>query len=199
MKRIGIFGGTFNPPHEGHVHFVRAIMARVALDRLLIVPTNIPPHKDTVPVSAEMRLEMAKLAFGEVCGVEISDIEIKASGTSYTVDTLEDLERIYPGDELVFFVGSDMFLSMEHWHRAGKIFKMCSVICAARDSEDAAKLESHAVSLRERFGARCEVLAMEPLEVSSTQVREMIGRGEDTSGLVPEAVKAYIDEKRLYV
>ena len=120
MEKIGLYGGTFGPPHLGHVYAAKTFLREVAPDRLLIMPAGIPPHKEKAAGDTpELRLAMCRAAFGDLPHTEISDYEIRKPGKSYTVETLEHLAA--PGREITMLCGTDMFLTLDHWHRAPDI------------------------------------------------------------------------------
>lgn len=198
--KIGIFGGTFSPPHMGHVRAAEAFIDGVGLDKLLVIPTFISPHKDGLRVEEpEVRLEMCRLAFVmDKC--EISDIEIKRGGKSYTVLTLRSLREIYPEDELFMLCGTDMFLTLGKWFRAEEIFRLCTVVCVRRESDDETerKIKEKDDIYREQFGARIRHISLIPTELSSSEVRETNQNEGDISEMVPPAVEEFIKHRRLY-
>lgn len=194
MSRLGIFGGTFNPPHIGHTRLAEHFVNELSLDRLLVIPTAEPPHKlSTDLVSGEDRLNMCMLAFPDAL---ISNIELVRGGKSYTFDTLTEIRAQYPDDELFFIVGSDMLLSFNRWYKHDEILDMVTLCAADRQEEDSV-LKKHGVP--DFFeGKRLHISSLEPFEVSSTQLRCLIKRNESTDGLLDPAVRAYIDERGLY-
>ncbi len=197
--RTGILGGTFNPVHNGHVKLAQAYISALHLDRLLIIPANIPPHKsDSGLAGASHRLAMCRLAFAGEPRCEVSDIELKREGKSHTVDTLEQLASIYPHDRLFLIMGSDMFCSFTSWHRWQRILQLATICAGARKASltDSAMKEQR--RKLEALGACCELVEFEPLPISSTQVRERICNGVAFDGLVVPTVAAYIREHGLY-
>ncbi len=199
--RIGIFGGTFNPPHNGHVTMARAAVEQLGLDKLLIVPAGVPPHKPLPSaVTAEQRRNMAALMAGAVgrCA-EVCDIELHRSGKSYTSDTLHALRRQYPDAELWLLMGSDMFLSLHTWHLPQTICDLAYIAAFSRVEENIqAVMERQKARLEEDNHARVMLLDNpELIELSSTDVRAALaaGRGSD---LVPTAVWGYIRREHLY-
>ena len=134
MARIGIFGGSFNPPHNGHIEAARQCVERLALDRLIFVPDAAPPHKTLAAGSptAQQRYEMVRLAARDVPHAEVSDLELQRSGKSYTVDTLRQFQAQYPTDELLLLMGTDMFLSFEGWREPDEIARMAQLVCMHR-------------------------------------------------------------------
>ena len=194
MERFGIYGGTFNPIHNGHLHLIRAACAQLSFDRLLVVPANIPPHKAATDLASKRdRLEMARLATAGMPGVWVSDIELRARGKSYTVLTLERVRALFPECRFTLLMGADMLESFDRWHRWQDILKLADIAAFARNEGEEALLERKAALI-----GRARVVRVEPLPLSSTLVREKVRRGEDISGLVPEPVAAYIYEKGLY-
>ncbi len=198
--KIGIFGGTFSPPHLGHIRVSEAFVDELGLDRLIIIPTFVPHNKDMSNVAPpEARLEMCRLAFTKkYC--EVSDIEIKRGGKSYTVHTLDELKSLYPDDELYILFGTDMFLILEKWVRTDDIFKMCTVACACRENDGEAerKIKEKSDIYREQFGAKIRLISLKPMEISSSAVRERVKLGGDISTLVTPEVRNYIRTAGLY-
>ena len=199
--RRAIFGGSFDPVHNGHINLVKQICGVVRLDEIIIMPTRISPFKqdaENVPVSGTDRLEMCRLAFEEIPFVTVSDYEISRSDVSYTVNTLRHLKEIYPDDELFFIMGSDMLLSFEKWYRYEEILSMCTIIAASRENgqTDLEILQDQAEKL-EKFG-RVLVVPTDVYEVSSTEIREKIKKNSDISCYVPKNVVKYISEHGLY-
>ena len=132
--KIGVFGGTFNPIHNGHIRLAELYHKELGLDKIIVIPTNIPPHKSAENVVSSVdRLNMLNLAFEQYPFVEISDIELNMSGKSYTVNTISALKEIYPNDDLYLIVGGDMFLCFESWREYKKILSMCTLCSAPRE------------------------------------------------------------------
>ena len=131
MAKIGIYGGTFNPIHHGHLHILRQFMEQLSLNRAILIPDRVPPHKpahDMAP--AEDRLAMCRLAVKDMEGVTVSDMEMKRQGKSYTADTLRELKIQFPEDELFLLMGEDMFLTVDHWYQPDVIFR-CATLAGA--------------------------------------------------------------------
>lgn len=196
MKRVGVFGGAFNPPHNGHVDMARRAVADLGLDRLYILPTNVSPHKANAEVLPWMRLEMAKIAFEKLPRTEVSDIELERGGKSYTVDTLRTVQKIHPEAELYLVIGSDMFLTIEKWREPRKIMKLAALAVFKRAGEDGERLEACRLGLIEKYGARIVLEQDPPPPVSSTGIREGFQTEADA---LPPAVAKYIKEKGLYL
>lgn len=197
--RIGIIGGTFNPPHTGHINAARAALGELSLSRLIFIPSAIPPHKQMAENSAtpEQRLDMARLAAEEL-PAEVSDMEILRGGTSYTVDTLRILKERNPEDELWFIMGTDMFLTIEKWREPEEIMRMANIAVAPRNKADRESLIRHAENLRRKYGAEARVMEKEALEISSTEIRNAI-KSENLSEYLPKSVYDYIKQNNLYV
>jgi nicotinate-nucleotide adenylyltransferase len=196
--KIGIFGGTFNPPHIAHVSAASAFLSTLSLDKLLIIPDFLPPHKEYVgTVSALDRLNMCRLAFSELNSVEISDMEIKRGGKSYTADTLTELSR--DGNELYFLAGTDMFLTMDSWYHPETIFRLAT-ICYIRREEEEEKgrliLEKKKY-YEEKYSAKIVFIDAPVIELSSTVTREAI-LNSSADKLLPPPVLDYINERGLY-
>ena len=199
---IGIYGGTFDPPHWGHITAARAAMEQLGLDKLVLIPDRVPPHKALPEGSAspEQRLEMAALAAAELGKrAEVSDRELRRSGPSYTSDTLAELRREYPEDTLWLLMGSDMFLSLQTWHAPERIMELARIAPFSREAEDeSAAFAAQKARLERAYGAQiCIVQNPEVRELSSTEVRAALaaGRGSD---LLPPAVYGYVLREHLY-
>ena len=203
-EKLGIYGGTFSPIHSGHVRAAYAFLDGIGLDRLLIVPTAIPPHKAQIDgADTADRFEMARLAFCDdepykSGRLEISDYEIKRDGKSYTVYTLEHYTS--PERELYMLVGTDMFLTLDRWYRAEDIFKLAEITLMRRetDIENAAAIAKKSREYREKYGARLHFIAEPPIVVSSTELRRRLTERSSTDGLIPKSVAKYITDNNLY-
>ncbi|MCI5841268.1 MAG: nicotinate (nicotinamide) nucleotide adenylyltransferase [Clostridium sp.] len=190
--KIGVFGGTFNPPHNGHVRLAKAAADELKLDKLLVIPSCIPPHKIAAKLAdGQERLEMCRLAFGCDPRFEVSPIELERGSRSYTVETLRELKALYPDSELYFIVGSDMLESFDKWYLWQEILSL-SVLCAASREEGYSPDLSRFGKLAERI----KIITLDPLEVSSTQIRN--SAGEVSPELLDPKVAAYIREHGLY-
>lgn len=200
--RIGIYGGTFNPIHRGHLTAAAAAAKQLCLDKLLLVPDAIPPHKPLPAGSADAadRLEMVQLCTGELpVPAEVTDLELRRQGASYSCDTLAALREQYPADELFFLMGSDMFLSFESWRRPEEICRLATLaVFSRRTADEAAAFARQKEKLEKAFSARVTVVMNpEVIEVSSTQLREELAQGRGRAYLT-EPVYGYILRKGLY-
>ncbi len=206
--RIGIFGGAFNPVHNGHLKLIEFQIRANQLDKVIIVPTALPPHKSADHlVDAEDRMNMLSLAVRDKNNfetdvtdkLEISDIEFKLKGKSYTYNTLKKLKKVYPSDDFFLLIGSDQFLAFKSWYRYKDILKMASVVAVAREEHEQEKLRNFLLENQDDFLHNCALLIFKPVVVSSSEIREKVKNREDISSLVPEKVKEYIIEKELYI
>ena len=202
--KLGIYGGTFNPPHLGHLAAAQFALDALNLDRLEFVPAAAPPHK-TLPeggTSAEQRLEMVELAADGLLlpkKVSVSGMELHRPGKSYTADTLEQLQAADPEAELWLLMGTDMFLTLQNWREPEVITRLAGICTFARTQSDSGELlETQARYLQETFGARTCVLQLPHIvDVSSTQLRELLAQGRGQEYLSP-AVYGYIIRQGLY-
>lgn len=193
VKKTGIFGGAFNPVHNGHVRLAEEAVKQLKLRRLLIIPTYVSPHKHTELLPYEDRAEMCRRAFGHIPGAEVSDIEVRLGGTSYSINTIRALKELYPDENFFLLIGGDMLFSFDKWYRYESILKEVKVCAAARDGDSLADMMEYANEL-----GRIKVLPTQVVEMSSTEVREKAAAGGDISAMVPAGVADYIHEKGLY-
>lgn len=198
MQRIGILGGTFNPIHQGHVRLAQQYIKELKLDKLLVIPTKYPPHKVVRDLAASQhRLEMCRLAFQDTREVEVSEIEIRRPGRSYTVDTIRQLRDQYPDASLFLIVGGDMFRCFNQWYCFDEILQRCTLCTAAREENEYDELNRHR-ALLQQYSEQIQVLSMPVLELSSTEIRKRLYDGQDCSHLLPQAVWQYIQKEQLY-
>ena len=197
--KIAIYGGSFNPPHCGHVEAAAAVMDHLKPDKMLIIPASIPPHKELCIDSPDPqeRLLLTRLAFSELEGAEVSDIEILREGKSYSAETLEQLMKLYPGAEFCFAMGTDMFLSFEQWYRYRFLLENMTLAVFCRCYGEDARILEHAEYLNKEYGAKCVFVPHEPQPMSSSDIRDMLRRRMGVSYL-PEKVYARIIENGDY-
>lgn len=193
VKKTGIFGGAFNPVHNGHVRLAEEAVKQLKLRRLLIIPTYVSPHKHTELAPYEDRAEMCRRAFGHIPGAEVSDIEVRLGGTSYTINTVRALKDLYPDEQFFLLIGGDMLFSFDQWFKYESLLKETKVCAVARDSDSLVDMMEYANEL-----GRIKVLPTQAVEMSSTAVRKTVAEGGDISGMVPQGSAEYIREKGLY-
>ncbi|MBE6703579.1 MAG: nicotinate (nicotinamide) nucleotide adenylyltransferase [Ruminococcaceae bacterium] len=199
MMRIGIYGGTFAPVHQGHVAAAKAFLRQMELDLLYVIPAGIPPHKQ-IDASDDPahRLAMCELAFADMKQVIVSDLEIKRTGKSFTVDTL----RALSGEDrrLFLLMGTDMMLTLDSWREPEEIFRLCYPVYIRRERDPI--LEGQIVAKNQlylqKYGKIARRLVADVIELSSTEIRERVRGGGRIAELVPAAVAEYIREKGLY-
>ena len=185
----GVFGGTFDPPHVGHVAAVHAALDSLGLGELVVTVARDPQLKDEPPCApAEVRLELARAAFGAIDRVVVSDVELRRDGPTYTIDTVEEMVAASPDVELVLVVGADAAASLPRWHRAGDLARLVTLGIVPRPGGEAVEPEG--------FSARW--VQMAPVDLSSTAVRAALRAGHDPHGLVPDAVVHMLLANRLY-
>ena len=188
MTKIGLFGGTFDPVHIGHLLMARAAMEQTDLDRVIFLPSCVPPHKKTPTLfTAEDRMRMVQRAIRRVEGFEVSDFEISKGGKSYSVDTVRHFRELFPDAKLFFIVGGDAVKQLDTWKDMDTIKTMCSFVSVNRPGypRGEAKLKYHAVT-------------MNGIEMSSTEIRKRILGGKSIRFLVPDTVLDYIKDRKLY-
>lgn len=196
--RIGIYGGSFDPVHNGHINAARNFMEELSLDKIIIVPAYCSPFKKGLAVTpSQHRLNMCNIAFGNTEGFEVSDVEILRSDEGYMSDTVAQIREQYPDAELFLLLGSDQLLIFQKWHAWSKITDEATVAAAARTWDDDAAMEAAAAVLRS-YGAEVIIVPIDVKELSSTDVREAVRRGDDISAMVPPGVAEYIWDNYLY-
>ena len=197
--RVGIYGGTFAPVHNGHVAAAKAFMEQMKLDYLFIIPAHLPPHKQIDESDDPVyRLRMCELAFKDIDGVVISDCEIARGGKSYTYDTLKGLQR--EDTRLFLLCGTDMVLTFDTWYRFEDIFKMCYPVYVRRENDALIgnRIVSKINEYYQKYGVMFRKIMTEPIELSSTDIRRAVKNGQDISGMVPAAVADFIKQNGLY-
>ena len=197
--RVGIYGGTFAPIHNGHIASAKAFMTQMKLDYLYVIPAYLPPHK-TIDFAddPEHRLRMCDLAFKDTDGIIVSDMEIRRGGTSFTYNTLSEL--VGEDKKLFLLCGTDMVLTFDKWYRFEDIFKMCCPVYVRRESDRIIdnKIINKITEYYTKYGVMFRKIVTDPIELSSTKIRQAIVNGESISSFVPPAVERYIKENGLY-
>ena len=197
--KIGVFGGSFNPPHMGHVQSVRAAVSQLHLDLLLVVPAAIPPHKKLPEKSpdAGTRYLMTSLAFEEESNVTVSDIELKQNAICYSIETVMKIKDSYPAAAFYLLLGTDMFLSLESWKNSEELMKVITPAVFYRSEELRDHVVSHSARLYRDYGVASEIVETEVIDISSSTIRELlpVRQGND---YLPEQVYSLIVRNRLY-
>ena len=197
--RVGIYGGTFSPIHNGHIAAAKAFMEQMWLDILYVIPTGVTPHKVMKgDATAADRLEMCRLAFADMDGVIVSDCELRRQGKSYTVDTLREFAS--PEHRLFLLCGTDMMLSLDTWYQADEIFRLCYPTYIRREEDPiiTQRIVAKMGEYQQKYGKIVRRIVTEPIVLSSTQIREAVRRDRSIDGMVAPAVAAYIRERGLY-
>lgn len=195
--KTGIFGGSFNPVHKGHIHLARSVMEELSLDRIFFVPSRISPHRSIDEyASGEDRAQMLRLSFGGDGRFGVSTYELDTDRVSYSIYTVEHFRSLYPDDELYLLVGSDMLLCFDKWFRFGDILNEATLTVASREDGDDWQLEKKAEELS-KFG-RIIVCKAPAFEVSSTEIRKKIAKNENYTCYLDKNVVQYIRYRDLY-
>lgn len=209
--RIGILGGTFDPIHYGHIRPAMEVKASLKLDKILLMPNHIPPHKNTTHSSTAQRLEMVAQVCEALTGFELCDIEAKRDSPSYTVVTLQQLSRLYPDDELFFIMGMDSFIHLQSWHKWQQLFELANIVVCQRPGWHLAEghpmlhelnvrhasLEALSHSNEPQHG-RIFTVDISPQDISSTQIRSQLAMGEIPQDALLPVTLNYIQKQRLY-
>lgn len=193
--RIGILGGTFDPPHNGHLAIAHAAIAALELDEVMFLPTNKNPLKTgKAPAPAKHRLEMVRILIEREDNMSVSDMDITRGGRSYAVDTLSELQMVRPA-EYWFLMGADSLHDLEAWKQPHRLLKLCRIGAVSRDLTDA-KVTSQ--RLPEEFRPFIDIVPMDPVHVSATDLREKIAKRQQTNIWMPDTVRNYIETHKLY-
>ncbi len=195
--RIGIFGGAFNPVHNGHISLATHAVSALSLDKLILVPTADPPHKSGANLApANARLDMLSLAFKDFGNAVVSDIEFKRSGKSYTYYTVNQIAELYPGSKMFLIIGQDQFVNFDSWYKWRDILNSVTLFAAARNENSKQMM----IDSAKKIGICNYVLSdAPPVVVSSSEIRNRIINGENVSHFLPCDVLKYIKEKGLYL
>lgn len=196
--KIGIFGGTFDPIHYGHLLLAETAYDRFGMDKVLVMPAGDPYFKSDRNVSSDQdRMEMVKLAIAGNPHFEFSDLELNREGDTYTVETLEILKEQYPGDDLYLIVGSDTLFQMEKWYRPQDIFQMAAILSSRRNVENQ-ELNHQMDLLRKKYSAKIVNLYMPNIDISSTDIRDKVRHQMSVRYFLPDSVIEYIQAHHLY-
>ena len=199
MKKIGIYGGTFNPPHTGHLHAAKQALETLELDQLLMIPDRIAPHKE-IPAGSptpEQRMEMLQIAVGDAPGITVCDLELRREGPSYTWQTLESLKELYPDAEFTLLMGTDMFLSFETWKNPDRIMADATLGVFYRGEKGEQKKILEQKAHMEDKGAKVRLVENDVIDISSTQLRRLLAF-HAADEFLPAGVGDYIRDHGLY-
>lgn len=196
LRNLGLLGGSFNPPHLGHLICAQEALEQLGLDRVELLPVASPPHKVLVAdPGPEVRLELCRLAVGGDDRLGVCDAEVRRGGSSFTVDTLRELDANDTGTELTFIVGGDMALSLSTWREPAEVVRLARLAVAERGEARRAEIEQY---LAEQAAGRYEFFSMPRIDISSTDIRARVAAGRRVRHLVPDAVAGAIAERGLY-
>ncbi|NMA96234.1 MAG: nicotinate-nucleotide adenylyltransferase [Clostridiales bacterium] len=198
-KNIGIMGGTFDPIHIGHLIMGEIVGQEFDLHEVIYIPVGDPPHKSGESIaSAAHRYKMMKKAIADNPRFNLSDIEINRTGKTYTIDTMEQLHKVYEGANFYFIIGADSLLQIRTWKRVDELFRKCSFIVYRRWGSSDGELIEEAKNLRRIYSANIFFASGPLIGVSSTYIRESLKEGQTVKYLVPDTVLEYIDQNRIY-
>ncbi len=207
MKSVGLFGGTFNPIHYGHLAIAEEVRSKHNLDKIIFIPTSLPPHKEPIDlVDAKKRSIMTYLATVSNPCFEVSTYEVDRGGKSYTIDTVKHFHRVFEGKvELYFIIGADMLIEIASWKNIAELLEICHFIAVSRPGYDMKKiLNQQFLSSQNHFLAsqwleRISVEETAMLEISATDVRRRVKEWKSIKYLVPEPVEQFIHNQQLYL
>lgn len=201
--KIGIFGGTFDPPHLGHISVCKAFLNTIELDALYVMPAYIPPHKTVISgVNADKRFKMSEIAFSSLSNkIIVSDIEFKREGKSYTAHTLKYFKENFKDIEIYFLCGTDMILTMDMWYCPEYIFENAKIVYARRenDSDITKSIDLKCKIYKEKYNAEIIYLTTDVKEMSSSEIRKAISCGNDLSKYLSKEIIDFIKENKMYV
>lgn len=197
-KGLGILGGTFDPVHMGHLHMAEAVYERMQLEQIMFIPAYVAPHKVGLDFAlAEERFRMTQLAVEPYSQFIVSDIELRRSGVSYTIDTVRELSKIYADRELYFIIGADSVVQLHTWNNIYDLLELATFVAAGRPGYEGV-MEQVVATLGAEAAKRIVLLDTPEYDISSTDIRTRIRSGQSLAGLVPSAVEEYIRSHGLY-
>lgn len=198
VQKIAIYGGTFNPVHKGHVGLVEKIDAEMHFDKIIVVPTKVPPHKKPIElIDGKYRLEMCRLAFSQNLKVEVSDMELVRPSESYTYLTLQQVQNQYPEAEIYYLMGTDMFLTLDEWKCPEKIYEIAVLCAMARNNGEYEQLKKQKKQFDMRH-IRSRIFDLQVTRMSSSEIREKLKRDEDVTDYLDFSIIEYIRKNGLY-
>jgi len=199
QKKIGVYGGAFDPPHNAHLALAQTALTELALDALHVIPTGQAWHKARTLSPADHRLAMTRLAFQDMPRVVVEDREIKRAGPTFTIDTLQAMQAENPGAQLYLLMGGDQFSAFKQWHQWREILKIAIICVASRARFDSSEGQFEALKMLQNS---IQLLSMPPMAVSATQIRQLLadglGENQAIADLLPNPVAGYIAQHQLY-
>jgi nicotinate-nucleotide adenylyltransferase len=184
--KIGILGGTFNPPHTGHIVIAKEAKEKLGLDKVFFIPTNIPPHKDKEDIDSSHRLQMVRIATQKNSSFEVLDLEIKRGGVSYTIDTVKELKQKYPEVDFYLIIGSDLANKFSSWKDYQELKNLVKIVVAQREDNPLKNTGDF------------KVIDITQIDICSSKIREMIRQGKSVDEYLDKDVKDYIEQHKLY-
>ena len=198
-RKIGIIGGTFNPIHYAHLLLAENAREQFALDRVVFIPAGVPYLKDCSDIPAgELRYQLAKIATKDNPYFTCSRIEIDRAGNTYTIDTVRELKRMYPGDSLYFIMGADSVFDPDNWHEVEELYKLITIIATVRKDVDEDALENKCEELREKYSADIRIFSCGRMDISSTDIRRRMNKGMSVRYLLPDDCIDFIRTRNIY-
>ena len=192
--RIGILGGTFDPPHAGHLALARAAIQNLELDEVLFMPASRNPLKQRPIASAKHRLAMTQILIKDEPAMAVSDLEISRGGQSYAVETLEELQAVQPADYW-FIVGGDALKDLTQWKNPDRLLKLCRIAVAVRPPQTESMVRAH---IPEEYRERVDLLEMPPLDIASFDIRDRLARRRAVGNSFPTPLLDYVEKNKLY-
>lgn len=197
-KKIGIMGGTFDPIHFGHLMIANEVLSKYNMDKIIFIPSGNPPHKKRTLASSWDRYLMTNIATLSNDKFVVSDIEIKSSEKSYTINTVKKLLGFYNDTEFYFITGTDALIDLPNWYQTENLFKLCRFIGVSRPGYSMLEIEKKLNEIKNQYNGQIELLQVPMLQISSTVIRERIKCGRSVKYLLPEMVEQYIIKNSLY-
>lgn len=198
MKKYGIMGGTFNPIHLAHLYIAYEAKEQLNLDKVIFMPAGNPPHKKNTIIDAKFRYEMVRKAIEGYEGFEINSYEIEKNGYSYTYETLQYLKKQEDNIEVFFIAGADSLMAIEKWSNTDLVLNNCTFVAFNRGEYNKSILEEQKYKLEKKYDAKIVILNVTDIDISSSMIRERIANGKRVDFFLPEEVKKYISENKLY-
>ena len=198
-RKIGILGGTFDPIHNGHLLLGESAREQFSLDRVIFMPNNLAHLKNRSEISSgDTRYQMVKMAIADNPYFTCSRLEIDKPDGVYTVDTINELKLMYPGDELYLILGGDSIIGIDTWYKADELLKSCTILAAVREEDDLPALDRKRRELNTRFGADIRIMTFNRIDISSTDIRQRVKTGRSVRYLLPDECIEFICIKGLY-